>query len=325
MVASAKEYLAKNDRTAAVIQLRNALQKNPDLAEARFLLGKSLLETGDLAGAEKELRKAAELKYPPDQVVPALAGMLVARGEYKKAVDEFGTANLASAEGKAELQTTLGKALMALGNADAAKSAFAAARSAQSDYPPALIGEARLKAIGGDMPGALALVETALAKSPTLTEGWQLKGDLLIAQQQLEPALAAYRKAVETKPDFVPAHYMIVSLLMQQGKSEEASKQLEAMKKVAPKHPQTFYLQALMAYRDKNYAAARECDSAAAQGGAEQPDGHAARSADRFPARVLRPGGSGAAHGVAARAESPFRAPPARPDLSARRQARQGD
>jgi len=45
-LASAKEYIAKNDRNAAVVQLRNALQKNPNLGEARFLLGKSLLETG---------------------------------------------------------------------------------------------------------------------------------------------------------------------------------------------------------------------------------------------------------------------------------------
>src|SRR5258705_2700126 len=71
LVASAKEYLAKNDRNAAVIQLKTALQTNPDDAEARFLLGKSLLETGEVASAEKELRKAAELKYPSDHIAPA--------------------------------------------------------------------------------------------------------------------------------------------------------------------------------------------------------------------------------------------------------------
>ncbi|HOL65497.1 MAG TPA: hypothetical protein PLB97_09240, partial [Accumulibacter sp.] len=36
-LASAKEFLAKNDRKAAVVQLKNALQGNPDYAEARFL------------------------------------------------------------------------------------------------------------------------------------------------------------------------------------------------------------------------------------------------------------------------------------------------
>ena len=62
MVASAKDYLAKNDRNAAIIQLKNALQQNPDLGEARLLLGKAQLQAGDLASAEKELRKAL-LKY----------------------------------------------------------------------------------------------------------------------------------------------------------------------------------------------------------------------------------------------------------------------
>src|SRR4029434_3846369 len=89
LVASAKDHLAKNDQGAAVIQLRNALQKNPELAEARFLLGKSLLETGDAAGAEKELRKARELKYPDDEVVPVLAHALAVRGARKQVIDEF--------------------------------------------------------------------------------------------------------------------------------------------------------------------------------------------------------------------------------------------
>ena len=47
MLNSAKDYLAKNDAKAAVIQVKNALQVNPDLPEARLLIGKALLETGD--------------------------------------------------------------------------------------------------------------------------------------------------------------------------------------------------------------------------------------------------------------------------------------
>ena len=79
LLATAKQELAKNDGAAAVIHLRNALQKNPDLGEVRFLLGKALLENGELVAAEKELRKAVELKYPTDQAIPVLARAVLAR------------------------------------------------------------------------------------------------------------------------------------------------------------------------------------------------------------------------------------------------------
>ena len=131
LVASARELLARNDRAGAMIQLRNALQKNSDLAEARFLLGESLLETGDLQGAEKELRKAAELQYPADEVVPPLARTLLARGEYKKLIVEFAVADVTSALSKADLQTTIGQARSGLGGAEGAAKAFAAALATQ--------------------------------------------------------------------------------------------------------------------------------------------------------------------------------------------------
>ena len=51
---------------------------------------------------------------------------------------------------------------------------------------------------------------------------------------------------------------MLVALLIQDGKLEEAGKELAAMKKVAPRHPQTFFLQALLAFREGNLAAARD-------------------------------------------------------------------
>ena len=60
LLASARDYLAKNDAKAAVIQIKNVLQNAPNSAEARYLLGKALMASGDPAGAEVELRKAME-------------------------------------------------------------------------------------------------------------------------------------------------------------------------------------------------------------------------------------------------------------------------
>jgi hypothetical protein len=53
LVASAKEFLAKNDRAAAIVQLKNSAAGEPGLGEARFLLGKAELETGQTAAGAK--------------------------------------------------------------------------------------------------------------------------------------------------------------------------------------------------------------------------------------------------------------------------------
>lgn len=258
MLASAKDYLAKNDHKAAVIQLKNALQKKPELAEARFLLGKALLEGGDAKGAEIELRKAQELNYPADQVTPLLARAMLALGQPDKVVKDMGKAELSSPEAKADLQTVLGQAYLMQGKPDLAEAAFAAAMLAQPGFAPALMGQARVRAGKGDLPGAVALLDTGLEKSPRLYDAWQLKGELLSAQADSAGAMAAYRKALEVKPDYLPAYSAMVRSLLAEGKLDEAAEQIEAMKKLAPNHPQTTYLRAMLAYQRKDYTAARE-------------------------------------------------------------------
>lgn len=93
MLASAKDYLAKNDSKGRSHPVEKRASKQPDLAEARFLLGKALLEEGNPTGAEVELRKAADLKYPADQLVPLQARTLLAQGQAKKVVDDLGRCN----------------------------------------------------------------------------------------------------------------------------------------------------------------------------------------------------------------------------------------
>lgn len=258
LMASGKEFLAKNDNKAAVIQLKNALQQNPNLGEARFLLGQALLESGDIAGAEVELRKALALNYATEQTTPTLARALLSSGQAKKVIEEFSKVELPAGEPRASLKTIVSAAYQAQGNREAAQASLTEALAAQADYAPALLANARLKAANRDFAGASEIVDAVLVKTPDNHEVLLLKGSLAAVQGDAGAALELYQKAVVAKPDFLMAHSAIINGLMQQGKIEDATKQLEALKKVAPKHPQTIYLDTQLSYQRKDYKGARE-------------------------------------------------------------------
>ena len=83
LVASAKEYITKRDYSASIIQLKNALQKDPENAEARYLLGLASLLNGDIASAEIELNKASDLGLRSEELQVALARLWLAKGDAK--------------------------------------------------------------------------------------------------------------------------------------------------------------------------------------------------------------------------------------------------
>jgi putative PEP-CTERM system TPR-repeat lipoprotein len=258
LLASARDYLARNDSRAAVIQIKNALQKRPDSAEARFLLAKALLESGDAAGAELEARKALEFGYPADRMTPLLARSLLAQGKAERAIAEFSGKDPVGPEERAELHTVLGLAHASLGDIRVAEAALGKAMAAKPDHGPALLAQARVKAAARDYTGALAQVESTLEKMPGSPEAWKLKGDILGLLGQGEPALAAYRMALEVRPDFTPAHTAMVSALLDRSRVEEAGHHLEALKQKAPNDLETRYLEALVAFRKGDHKTAQE-------------------------------------------------------------------
>ncbi|MEO8857147.1 MAG: XrtA/PEP-CTERM system TPR-repeat protein PrsT [Burkholderiaceae bacterium] len=259
MLASARDYLAKNDPKAAVIQLKNALQKNPDLPEARFLLGTALLRGGDPVGSETELRKALALKHPQELVLPPLAKAMLAQGQARKVTDEFGQVELSKPPAQAELKTILAAAYAAQGKADLSQAALTAALAADPDYGPALLVQARQKAVQKDFDGALSSVDAIIAKSPKDQDAWKFKGDVLLyGKDKPEDALVAYAKSVEVKPDYVEGHAALLTTMLRQGNVEGATKQLESLRKVSPHGVQTTYFDTLLAFRAKDYKHARE-------------------------------------------------------------------
>lgn len=258
LIASSKEFLAKKDNKAAVIQLKNVLQQNPNLAEARFLLGSALLESGDLAGAELELRKALELKHPADAAAPLLARAMLGRGQYKKLVDELGNTALVAGQSQASLKTSLSSAYAGLGKIDDAKRLLAEALVADPDYEPARLADIQETIAQQDIPGARAKIDSVLAKNPKSAEAIFMRGSLFALEGNTSSSIEQYRKAIEARPNFVPAHTALIFAFLQGDKMDEAVKQLDALKKIAPKTPQSYFLDAQVNYQRKDYKAARE-------------------------------------------------------------------
>lgn len=258
LILSSKDYLAKNDAKAAVIQLKNALQKNPNLAEARFLLGSALLESGDVAGAEVELRKALELKHSPDATIPLLARAMLAGGKAKKLADEFGQTRLTNGEPLASLNTTLSAAYASLGKRDVARALLAEALSSSPNYVPARLADILETAANNDLAGARSKLDALLNQNPNNPEALLIKGNLLDFDGDTAGALAHYQKAIDAKPSFLNAHSAAIGTLLKAGKIDEAAKKLDVLKKISPKHPQVYLLDAQINYQRKDYKTARE-------------------------------------------------------------------
>ena len=90
-VAKAKEYMDKGEYRPALIELNNALQKDPNLVEGRWLLGKVAVNLGDGARAEKEIKKATELGLKRASTQVTLVRAILLQGDLDRVMTESGT------------------------------------------------------------------------------------------------------------------------------------------------------------------------------------------------------------------------------------------
>lgn len=257
LLAAARSQFDKRDYGAATIQLRNALKQNPQHAEARYLLGQTLMQSGDLATAEKELRKALEFGHPADQAAPPLLRVLLELGQVDKVLKEASGLRLSAPDANADLQASVGNAELAKGRLDAARTAYLSALTFVPGYPRAQLGEAKLKAYERDFAGAVAIVDQVLAKNAELAEALLLRADLAVVQNDNEVAARSLEQALKLRPWNIDAHYQLVSTLLRAGKTDDARNRLAAMKKLAPKHPLPHYLAGFIAFQDKQFDLAR--------------------------------------------------------------------
>lgn len=260
LISSGKRYAASGDLRAATIQFKSALRLDGQSIQARMLLGQALMDAGDPANAALELEKALTQQAPRNTVLPQLLRALVLSGEAKRVVNMYAGETLDDPLGQASAKTSLATAWLALGDKGKAQTALQQALQSKDDFAAALVLQARLVASQGDLTSAQVLIDRATAGSGSgRAEAWALSGDLINARNG-DPAQAeaAYLKSLELDARQLSAHAGLITSRLRADDLDGAKRRADALRAKWPKHPMTTFVDAQIAFQQRDFARARE-------------------------------------------------------------------
>ncbi|MDH5552593.1 MAG: tetratricopeptide repeat protein, partial [Nitrosomonas sp.] len=227
LISEAKQYQKSGDNNAAIIQLKNALQQEPNNPEARFLIGVSYNDIGDVLSAEKELNRALDLGIDNEQVMPILGETLLKIGEFQQLLDK--TKDFPDINNSTNMLILRGNAQLALGMNEEAKELFERALTIDADLPEALIGLSRYSLTKNDIDTAMRFAVQASRKNPTNTDAWLFLGDLLRAQGKIDQALEAYNRVVKLDAKNTTALINLATIQITARDFEAAKSNLESV------------------------------------------------------------------------------------------------
>ena len=251
--SEAQKYVAEGSVKSAIIELKNALQKDPTHVKSRLLLGSLYLRNGDTAAAVKEYGRARELGAADDLWMRGYARALVLQGSFQQLLDEVRVKPSMPGELRAQLLAMRGNAQIALRHIDEGIAEYDAALALEPGNPVARLGKAQIMLGEGREDEALAQFNEVLAENPGHVETRLARGDLRRRMHQLADAAADYQRAAEEDPVNPRARIGLALVHIAQRDIAAAKQDLEALNKIARDVPAVNYLRALVSFQEGDY------------------------------------------------------------------------
>lgn len=244
-IAKAQSYIEKGDNKAALIELKNVLQINPEQKTARLLLGRLYLNAANYAAAEKELATARKLGVTDQEVLPDLSIALV-RLRKSQELEALNSEQLNN-QGKAMVLASKGLSKLQQNLPEEASRLTSESIKLDRNSPYTHVAHANvLFSTEPDYGPARKELKNALEIDRDYSLALSLLGDIEARERNFKAAIEAYSRVIgQSESNFIEMNKRAMAYIYS-GQLDIAQQDIDRLKKAFPLHPGVNYAQGLV-------------------------------------------------------------------------------
>lgn len=232
---------SSDPKAVALIELKNAVQADPDNPELRLELGRVYVESGQGASAVKELETARRLGDDSDELAILLARAHYLSGESNDALNILKDRSFAP-DYQDDSLILQGQALLSTGKVTDAQQAFDKAEQENPESIDAKLGQAQVAARNNEAEKAGALLDQVLAKDPENIQSLLMKAELARQKGDMAGSTDYFSKVLGVDPRHLMARMGRIDNYLNSGRYEDARVDLDFVERTASANPLVSYL-----------------------------------------------------------------------------------
>lgn len=257
-IQRAKDMQSKGNLESGILELKNAIQKDPNNAQARMLLGEAYLKGKQGDYAEKELLKAKELGVNTESLNIPMGEALLLVGKHQKILAEIQPTSQSTTINNARILRIRGDALHGLYKWEEGCELYKKSLSVYSGHAPTHWGLSNCAVIKQDFKQAEQHLQNALKLEDHKADSWVRLGDFHRVRGKHKEATADYTNALKYSPNNVGALIARAGTKLTLGDEKGFNEDVALASKIEPKSILVQYMKALQDYRAGHYATSRD-------------------------------------------------------------------
>jgi spermidine synthase len=220
----------------AIVVFRQAVQADPESADALTSLGVAMARRGNLPGAIQEFQKAIQLDGDHGKALNNLGLAMMNMQRLAEALPYYQRAVKADPD-YADARTNFGIALMRVGRGQEAMRQFSEALTIQPAHAGAHNNLGIAMATLNNLDKAMEHYRQALRIDPNYVQAFFNLGHVLEKKGQVPEAITQFQEGLKLDPNNADAHDDLGRMLQSQGRQAEAKRHLAEAKRLRSQMP----------------------------------------------------------------------------------------